>query len=324
MKRTTTEPSSPSTHSLKSLAAMLVLVSFGGYAAMSFNPFSRPKRPASLESGHFHDGRTGMDVPTSAVLKRLSGARVVLLGEFHDRPDLVAFQLALVKELSERVGKVSLGLEFFSRDDQLLLDKLAEGSMSEIAFWSHLHRTHGFPYKELLAFARQRGLKLVGLNLPRRVANQVARKGWESLSAAERARWPRPPEASEAYRELVHRAYDEFAEHHRAAFGRFLTAQTLWDSTMADSIERHIESDEPLPLIVVVGTMHVSYGLGIPSRLDSRTSISTVTIVPADALHERLEGISRPIADYVWFSEPATVATASRRTEMTFLRGGVP
>ena len=300
--------------SLRSLVGLAAIAAVAGCTAFSLKLPARHRGPLKLEDGRFLELATGRLLPASVVVERLARSQVVFLGEIHNQPSQRAFQVALVKALATRRSGLALGLEFFSREDQPLLDKLAEGRLSEVAFWSRLRRSGGLPYKELLRLARKRRIKLVGLNLPRRVTNRVARGGWESLSPEERARWPRPGEVSPAYRRLVRKAYLEFKNYHGTAFQRFLTAQTMWDSTMAESIRRHLEAREPQPLVVVVGMMHVSYGLGIPARVAALTEASTVIVLPAEALEEEPEGAKGPIADYIWFPGRGTVATVSYLT----------
>lgn len=306
----TAKPAIP--FSLKSILAVAVLVVVGGGAAWSLgNIVKPPPQAVTLNDGHFHDGKTGRDAETRQVLERLAAADVVFLGEIHDQPSHRAFQAALVKELASRVPGLALGLEFFTRDDQPLLEEVASGRISEVAFRSRVRTSGGQPYRELITLARRRGLRLLGLNLPRPVVSLVAREGWESLPARERARWPRPAEASAEYGRLVRRAYHEFPEHHRGSFGHFLTAQTLWDSTMAESIARHLEDGRSRPLVVVVGMMHVAYGLGIPARLRAKTGASSLIVLHAQALEEERVFPGRPIADYIWYPDSMTVAASA-------------
>ncbi len=244
------------------------------------------------------------------MLERLAEADVVFIGEIHDEPSHRAFQVALVNELAQRVPGLVLGLEFFAREDQAFLDALASGRLSDVALRSHVRRAGGYPYRELIHLARQKGVRLVGLNLPRPVVNRVARGGWESLSARERERWPRPSSASGAYRRLVREAYLEFSEHHRAGFENFLTAQTLWDTTMAGSIYEHLEAGGSTPLAVVVGQMHVAHGLGIPARLTGLRPVKSAIVLHAGALDEGPEGFEGPAADFIWYPDSSNVAKA--------------
>lgn len=285
---------------------------------MSKNPWAEAPASPSLDNGHFHDGMKGRDVPTAEVMERLAEADVVFLGEIHDRKAHRGLQLAVLEALVERTPDVALGLEFFTRQDQALLDDLAAGRLSEVAFRSRVRVADGYPYRELIHLARQRGIRLLGLNLPRWVVSQVARKGWESLPARERNRWPKPSRTSDDYRRLVRKAYVDFEGHHRADFRRFLEAQTLWDATMAESIHHHLEHRGFRPLVVVVGMIHVAYGLGIPSRLDPQKAPSSVIVLHHDALEERLEDFNGPVADYIWFPNVAT-AEASTPTRLSSL-----
>lgn len=311
-------------NSLKGLLATAAFLAAGGCAALSLHPWTRKATPVTLDSGHFHEGASGRDVPTSIVMERLAKADVVFLGEIHDQPYHRAFQVALLKEISRQAPGLALGLEFFTRDDQPLLDDLSLGRISELAFRSRVRIAGGYPYRELITLARERGIRLLGLNLPRRVVSRVATDGWESLSTWERARWPKPSEASPAYRLLVKKAYVEFEGHHGVDFQRFLTAQTLWDSTMAESIQSHMEEAQRGPLVVVVGMLHVAYGLGIPSRLDARRPVSTAIVLQAEAIQSENEFPNRQIADYIWYPSSTRLVASDHGSGYLSWRGPAP
>jgi uncharacterized iron-regulated protein len=310
MKQAMTEPSLRLLP-LTGLLAVALLFAVGSGAAMSLVKGNKPPAHFRPDKGHFHEGLSGRDVPTSVVMERLAGADVVFLGEIHDRRDHRNLQLVVLEALAERAPGLALGLEFFSREDQSLLDDLAAGRRSNVAFRSRIRIAGGYPYGELIALARERGIRLLGLNLPRWVVSQVARRGWESLSARERERWPRPREASKDYQRFVRKAFVEFEAHNRSDFQLFLTAQNLWDSTMAESIHRYLEEDGSGPMVVVVGMVHVAHGLGIPARLeDGGGDLSTVIVLHHDALSDELEDFDGPVADYIWYPDRPTVAAA--------------
>ncbi len=74
--------------------------------------------------------------------------------------------------------------------------------------------------------------------------------------------------------------------------------------------------------MVVVGQVHVAYGLGIPSRLDQGRALSAVIVLHEDALQDRLEDFDGPVADYIWFPNRPTVEAAAY--SLGKLQGGGP
>jgi len=234
---------------------------------------------------------------TPASLEELLGGldqvEVLLLGEEHD--DVVGHRLQL--EIFRRIvadeggggplltparsgatpsggdRTVILSLEMFERDVQIVLDEYLADLITEDHFlrsarpWDNYQRD----YRPLVELAKERGLKVVAANPPRRYVNQASRLGRGSLEAlSEEARaWLPPlpyPQASPAYR-AEWDALMGGAPMHGA--GDPLDGQTLWDAGMGESIVRALdESEGARPLVVhLAGGFHVENGTGVPEAI---------------------------------------------------------
>jgi uncharacterized iron-regulated protein len=296
--------------SLRFYALVLFLLAAGGCSLLSFGKATPAKASFDLDEGWFLEVETGRILNSEAFLDKLARTDVVFLGEIHHNPRHEAFHVALVEALWQRSSRLALGLEYFSRNEQGLLDDWSRGVLDKKTFLSKLERKpSALPYGELLQLAQDLNIQLYGINLPRRVVSQVAKKGWENLPLAEQVRWPEPGETSEAYRNLVQDSYSTFQRHHSTSFEGFLRAQMLWDATMAQSILRLLQNQKGRPLVVVVGMKHVEYGLGIPARLKALSHASLTVVLPSDALEGPTPALDRPVADYLWFDDPKTLAS---------------
>lgn len=236
------------------------------------------------------------------VVRAMTSAQVVFVGETHDDPTAHMIELELLKRATERHAasaasdaprSVALSLEFFERDVQLPLDEYLAGRIPESSFRTD---TRPWPryetdYRPLIEFAKERGLPVIAANAPRRYVSMVSRRGREALDELDvRALELLPPlpfgRASAAYRAQWIATMSEVMElegmrcgvpvAHAPAprgshqnMGNQLDGQVLWDATMAHSIARHL-ADHPDALVLhMVGGFHVERGTGTPEQLQA-------------------------------------------------------
>jgi uncharacterized iron-regulated protein len=119
------------------------------------------------------------------ILKSSLGTDVVFFGEIHDNPVAHWLELELTKGLySEKDSNLVVAAEMFETDNQLLIDEYFEGLIKESSFESEvrLWKNYKTDYKPLLDFAKEKGLRFVASNIPRRYAAVVSSGGFEALS----------------------------------------------------------------------------------------------------------------------------------------------
>jgi uncharacterized iron-regulated protein len=125
------------------------------------------------KKAHYHD-----------IIKSALKADVVFFGELHDNPIAHWLELQVTKDLYAEKGKdLVLAAEMFERDNQLLIDEYFSGLIKESSFESEVRKWKNYStdYKPLLKFARDKGLRFVASNVPRRYASMVASGGFEAL-----------------------------------------------------------------------------------------------------------------------------------------------
>lgn len=254
---------------------------------------------------------TSQGAPSSltAVVEAARNAEVVLLGEMHDDRIGHALQHEVFRRLVDGPaadvaaasapgaggdGRVVLSLEMFERDVQHVLDEYLSGLITEEHF---LKSARPWPfyeedYRPLLELARARGLRVVAANAPRRYVNRVTREGpWslDALSAQAKSTLPPLPYAppSAAYRAR----FEEEMARHRPPTGdeardttgtpRYAAeAQALWDAAMAYSIVESLLRHPDARVVHLVGSFHISRGLGLPEHLERyRPGTRTLTAV---------------------------------------------
>ncbi len=118
------------------------------------------------------------------IIKDALKSDVLFFGELHDNPIAHWLELEITKSLFAEKGKdLVLAAEMFESDNQILIDEYFGGIIKESSFESEVRKWKNYDtdYKPLLNFAKDKGLRFVASNIPRRYASVVAGGGFEAL-----------------------------------------------------------------------------------------------------------------------------------------------
>ncbi len=250
------------------------------------------------------------------ILQQLVKARVVYLGETHDRVEDHQAQLVIIREMQRQNPKIAIALEMFQRPFQSVLDKYLAGKLieEELIDQTEYNQRWRFPweyYAPIVRFAALNKLPLLALNTPTEVTRKVAIQGLESLTPDEKKHIPPLSEIrtdNVAYRKMLLEIYQQHQKAEQGnskAFERFLQAQILWDETMAEKIAEFVQANPDYQVVVLAGTGHLVYGYGIPSRVERRLGVGSVKArsvlfnLPTETSFSPLSP-DKPIADYIW------------------------
>jgi len=124
----------------------------------------------------------GRSVSTSQVAAALDGERWFYLGENHATAEHQKLEADMVQALVDRGRRVVVGVEFFQRPKQSVLDQWSAGSLTEDEFLTKADwkGQWGYPYpmyRSLFEVIRKNRVPLVGLNVPRDWVRAVGRGG---------------------------------------------------------------------------------------------------------------------------------------------------
>eukprot|EP00931_Biecheleriopsis_adriatica_P086478 TRINITY_DN61144_c0_g1_i1.p1 TRINITY_DN61144_c0_g1~~TRINITY_DN61144_c0_g1_i1.p1 ORF type:complete len:456 (-),score=88.29 TRINITY_DN61144_c0_g1_i1:61-1428(-) len=235
--------------------------------------------------------------------------RLILLGEVHDDSVAHRLQLHILQHCAEACRaqgrRLILSLEMFEADVQDVLDEYVlqraireQDMLQDARPWGNYQRD----YRPLVEFCRERGIRVVAANAPRRYVSLVAREGAKSLQGVlakaclplELPPMPLPPPSPaycQKFAETIAMQMPASAgngesgscpfigfrsEDVRQARPEMLEAQQLWDHTMAKSVAAALDSESsgqddsskmPNLVIHVCGAFHCAHGLGIPEAL---------------------------------------------------------
>lgn len=267
------------------------------------------------------DGRTGAELSEAQLRERLAAARVVYVGEKHDRPHDHAVQLQVLDMLVQLEPSVGLGLEMFKRPFQkwvsdYVAGRIDEAKMLERTQWS---KRWGFDialYRPILEYARQHKLPTYALNARDEITRKVAREGLEALDPVDRETVPELVLDDAAHREEIREVFDAHGMGHgKMTFENFYTAQVIWDETMAHEVAAELTKDgAPERIVVLAGGGHIRRGLGIPQRAARRGAKPWVSVYPVMAQGDPEvveELLKEKVADILWVMLPPEAPVAA-------------
>jgi len=247
----------------------------------------------------FHGRRSadGSTLEARQLLDELSHFDVICLGEAHDAARDHYAELMVVQGLQRRAeisGRaLGVGLEMFQTPANPALQNYGNGRLTDAGLRkkTKYDERWGFPfayYQPVLAFARENGLPLYGLNATRDLTHAVSERGLAGLNKQERAQLP-----DLDLDDAVHRqTFEYLMEGHPRGPGmnldNFYAAQVVWDETMASNAARWVDAHAPTrQLLVLAGNAHCRQE-AIPSRIMRRvrervTNVRLGASQPSDA-----------------------------------------
>ena len=268
------------------------------------------KIEAPYKVGDVISAETGTVVTDEFLSNELLHSRIVFIGETHVNPDHHRAQLDIIQALNRKGAQLAIGMEMFPREKQTILNQWVAGDLTEKQFLELVEweEVWGYPfslYRDILFFARDNSIPIFGLNAPREIVRKTGDVGLDNLDEQDRERIAADIRLNnEAHRQVIK---ERFADHPStdSDFERFYQAQRVWDETMAETTVQALSDSSTAPDIIVVlaGTGHMLYRLGIPDGIARRTDYHFVVIAPATVGDAGLL-VEDNAADYIRVSAP--------------------
>jgi uncharacterized iron-regulated protein len=229
---------------------------------------------------------TGLKLSFEGMMGMVSAGRVVYVGEAHSNVHSHRIQLEIIRELERRSpGKVAIGMEMFREPQQESLDRWTKGDLSEHEFlresrwYDNWNSSFGY-YRDILHFARDKGIDVVALNPPKEL-QQLVGMG-HPLPEEMETQLPEIDSSDPYQRAMVEAVYGahEGAEKMQETF---LRVQLLWEENMAEQIAGYLASSrgEGKIMVVIAGGAHVQHGYGVPKRVLRRLPAPYYIVLPA-------------------------------------------
>ena len=261
---------------------------------------------------------TGLKLSFDGMMDMIADSRLVFVGEAHTNVHAHRVQLEIIREMEHRFpGRIAIGMEMFRLPQQEALDRWTGGELSEVEFlkesrwYENWHSDFGY-YREILDFARDRGIDVVALNPSRDIQRQVGMSHGAEMQAELEGSLPET-DSSDPYQRQVIKAIFSGHEGGKNMFDPFLNIQLLWEETMASRIVEYLggEDGEGKKMVLLTGGMHVEYGFGVPKKVVRRRPmpysivLSSATSIPEEKKEEVLMDVEIPdipllSGDFLW------------------------
>jgi uncharacterized iron-regulated protein len=249
--------------------------------------------------------------------KRLEGVRLLLVGEGHTDMESHRIEKRVLEELLAAGRKVIVGVEMYPYTAQPALDDWTAGKLTEEQFLeaSRWYANWGYNwlyYRDIFLLVKDRRLSLVAINAPREVVSAVRKKGFQGLTADEAAHIPTEIDSKSAdHLRLFKASFGEGSFHagmDEAAWQSMLDAQCTWDATMGlHAVQPLAKNDDPKAIVVVlVGSGHVQYGMGIERQVRRTFPGKIASLIPVPVLDDSgpVPAVQASYASFVWGTPP--------------------
>ncbi|WP_163378760.1 ChaN family lipoprotein [Cyclobacterium sp. SYSU L10401] len=273
-------------------------------------PYAINARQNTVHPWKIVAAETGETVELPAIIAAMDKAQILVFGEEHDDSITHVLQKKLYQGLIAKHKKVTLSLEMFERDVQLVMDEYLSGLITEAKLveegraWSNYR-----DYAPLVNLAQEKDQLVSAANVPGRYANMVSRKGLGALALLDRKAKSyfalfQPPGKEDAYFIKFHEAMGEHAQHMGP---RYFNAQLLRDATMAESILQSWRKNRKTKILHVTGRFHSDEGLGTVNELKQRKKnlrIITISSFPSPDFQNPDFKAIQSLADYIILTKP--------------------
>ena len=281
---------------------------------LSVGDAERRTRDARVVLDGITDSTTGDVISADDLAARLRNTRLLLIGESHTTADFHRVQLRVIRALHDAGRTVMIGLEMFPYTEQPSLDHWSAGLLTETGFvtlsrWYEFWGYHWNYYRDIFLYARDNRIPMYGVNTPRSVVTAVRQKGIANLSDADKQRVPPHIDVDNPdHLAFFQASMDDDNSVHghmpESMLKSMQAAQATWDASMAyNSVNVLKTAPADSILVVLVGSGHVAYGVGIEhqARQWFQGKITTLIPVPVqDSEGKLVSAVRASYANFVW------------------------
>ncbi len=266
----------------------------------------------NVSAGKIYSAREGSHISFQKMIKEMKESEFIYVGETHNSLPMHDIQSKIIQALYEQDRNLSIGLEMFPVSFQEALNKWSMAILSQDEFiresrwYVNWNFNFGF-YEKIFKLAKNNKIPLYALNAPRAIIRKIRMKGWGKLSEDEKKAVPKPDVSHEEHRILIRTIFESMELPHQMkagdldmVFEGLYRAQSAWDEVMAFNALQSRER-EGRKMVVLVGSGHLLYNLGINRRAyeKNRLPLKTVICVVIPEGKKSIK-VARSLADYVW------------------------
>ncbi len=230
--------------------------------------------------------KEGKEVTLNEIKADFVNYDVLFFGEEHNDSVTHYLENKVFELLYKNYPNITLSMEMFDRDVQLVMNEYLNGDIREKNFkkdarvWSNYR-----DYRPMVEFAKTNKLDVICANAPSRYTNLAGRKGQKALMALGKdskkyfAPLPYDTASGKYYEKLMDlsghtaapAAIDTGAKKAPPVFSmggfNLVMGQSLWDATMAYSISQYLKHNKGKKVMQVNGRFHSDEGFAVVTQL---------------------------------------------------------
>ena len=250
----------------------------------------------------------GKLVTYDKMISDLAKSDMVFFGEYHANPISHWLQFEMSKSFFEIKGdKLFFGAEMFENGNQLVLNEYLSDFYPEdkmLPEITQLWTNYKTDYKPLVDFAKDKKLRFIATNIPRRYASMLYKKGMDALKELSPEALAMISPDLETYLDLNVKAYSEMADnisgHIPPSMLNIQIAQASKDATMAHFSLKNFKPGDFL--FHFEGSYHSDFNQGIIwwiNKIHPGLSIKSVTTLMQSEWDEMSKEDKAEIANYI-------------------------
>ena len=262
--------------------------------------------PEASPHPHILDIGNRTEISPEDLLDDLRQAQVIFIGEYHDHIGHHEAQLAIIDALDDDPTPLAIGLEMFRSESQPALDRWINNDMPLYKFIASYNDNWSmWPlYERIFIHAHLKRIKLIGLNIPKRITAKVSQNGFQSLPEEDiQLLGDVQCQVNQQYGAFIRRAMGGYGGHGKT-FLYFCEAQLLWDTMMARNLLAFLRTNTDYRVIVLAGSGH-AWKYGIPRQMLKEADITYRVILPEIFDRADRMNITKDVADYLWLDVDA-------------------
>ena len=300
-----------------------------------FPLFLSAQEKLSENNYRIYSVKLAKEVSLNDIIEEMKNYDVLFFGEEHNDSVGHYLELELLKKMYESYGdKISLSMEMFETDCQLVLNEYLQGQIREKNFLKEARAWSNYrDYKPMIEFAKEKKIGVIAANTPARYVNLAARKSRNALlELSDFAKSFLPPlpydTATGGYyvklKEVSHMTATAVKDttmkdilktpsmptFQMPAYG--IHSQSLWDATMAYSISQYIKKHKGKKIMQVNGKFHSDEGFAIVTQL-RKYSPKTKSLIISTASDDSFPIIDwsayKKFGDYMIITDPQVPRT---------------
>lgn len=233
------------------------------------------------------DTKASKEVSLDQMIAELKDYQIVMVGESHTNQLYHDVELEVIKGLVEAGKPVVLALEMYNPKQDEALAKWSSGSTDPNTFmeqtdflvtWGHNYRY----YKAIFDYAREKHIPIYGANIDKKYTSKIGRSGVSSLTEEEIKAIPEIDTANIEHKFLIKVLMQGMDATMPDQFNNMYPAQSLWDVAMGEGAIRAAEKHPDATVVLLAGSGHVIYNIGIGRVIKDRSNFSFASVVPVD------------------------------------------